>query len=66
MNEVAKQIGNRVHQLRKEAGITQTQLAEKCGMQQSNIARIENGRYGITIDVLARIAQTLGKRIDLV
>lgn len=59
-------IGQRIAKLRKQAGMTQAQLADKCGMQQSNIARIENGRYGITIDVLARIAQALGKRIDLV
>lgn len=59
-------IGSIISHARFLKGMTQKQLAEKCGMQQSNIARIENGRYGITIDVLARIAQALGKRIDLV
>ena len=41
-------------------------LAEKCGMAQPNIARIENGTYATSIDVLSRIAEALGKRIELV
>ena len=59
-------IGNRIQELRKEAGMTQTQLAEKCGMAQPNIARIEAGTYATSIDVLSRIAEALGKRIELV
>ena len=59
-------IGQRIAELRKEKGMTQAQLAEQACVLQPNIARIENGRYGITIDVLARIAQALGKRIELV
>lgn len=59
-------IGQRIADIRKQQGMTQAQLAEATGLLQPNIARIENGRYGITLDVLARIAQALGKRIDLV
>lgn len=66
MNEVAKQIGQRIQELRKEAGMTQTQLAEKCGMAQPNIARIEAGTYATRLDVLSRIVEALGKRIELV
>jgi transcriptional regulator with XRE-family HTH domain len=65
MNEVAKQIGQRIQELRKEAGMTQTQLAEKCGMMQPNIARIEAGTYATSIHVLYRIAEALDKRIEL-
>ena len=66
MNEVTKQIGQRIQELRKEQGMTQTQLAEKCGMAQPNIARIEAGTYATSIDVLSRIAEALGKKIELV
>lgn len=59
-------IGDKIKGLRKEAGMTQTQLAEKCGMAQPNIARIEAGTYATSIDVLSRIAEAFGKRIDLV
>lgn len=59
-------IGKRIAELRKEQGISQAELADKCGMQRPHIARVESGRYGITLDVLSRIAQALGKTIDLV
>lgn len=65
-NDINICIGKRIQRLRKDAGLTQTQLAEKCGMAQPNIARIEAGTYATSIDVLARIAQALGKTIDLV
>ena len=65
-DDANKSIGQRIQELRKEAGMTQTQLAEKCGMAQPNIARIEAGTYATSIDVLSRIAEALGKRIELV
>ena len=65
-SQVAMYIASRIQELRKEAGMTQTQLAEKCGMAQPNIARIEAGTYATSIDVLSRIAEALGKRIELV
>jgi len=65
-NSINERIGQRIQELRKEAGMTQVQLAEKCGMAQPNIARIEAGTYATSIDVLSRIAEALGKRIELV
>lgn len=59
-------IGKRIAELRKASGMTQQQLADKCGILRPNIARIETGRYGMTVDVLSRIAEALGKRIELV
>lgn len=59
-------VGRRIQELRKEAGMTQKELAEKCGIAQPNIARIEAGTYTTSIDVLTRVADALGKRIDLV
>ena len=64
--DVNRNIGIRITLLRREAGMTQTQLAEKCGMKQPNIARIEAGTYATSIDVLSRIAEALGKKIELV
>lgn len=65
-NSINERIGQRIQELRKEAGMTQKDLAEKCGMAQPNIARIEAGTYATSIDVLSRIAEALGKRIELV
>lgn len=53
---------------RLESHMTQKELAEKTGIQQSNISRIESGASSPTIDTLARIAAGLGKqlRIDFI
>lgn len=77
-NEQERQrIGQRIADIRKEiewtdatgirrTGMTQTELAERTGLQRSHIVRLEQGRYGATIDVLSSIADVLGKRVDFV
>lgn len=59
-------IGQRIAELRKEQGMTQTQLAERCGLQQAHIARIEAGRYSVGLDTLAQIADAMGMKIDFI
>ena len=48
---------------RHEAGLTQKELAEKTGLQQANISRIENGNGNPSIATLNRIAQGMGKKL---
>lgn len=48
---------------RNQLGITQKQLAEKSGVSQANISKIENRSYKPSIPVLKRIADGLGKRL---
>ena len=48
---------------RHEAGLTQKELAEKTGLQQSNISRIENGNGNPSIATLNKIAQGMGKKL---
>lgn len=48
---------------RREAGLTQKELAERTGLQQSNISRIENGNGNPSLETLNKIAQSLGKKL---
>lgn len=48
---------------RKELGITQKQLAQRSGISQANISKIENGNYHPSVITLQRIADGLGKRL---
>ena len=50
---------------RLACNMTQNELAEKTGIRQSNISRIENGSASPTIDTLARIAAGLGKQLKI-
>lgn len=61
-----KRIGLRIKQLREEQGLTQLQLAERTGLKQQNIGRIESGKYSTGQDILSTIAAALGKRLDLI
>ena len=50
---------------RLACNMTQKELAEKTGIRQSNISRIENGSASPTIDTLARIAAGLGQQLKI-
>jgi transcriptional regulator with XRE-family HTH domain len=47
-------------------GMTQAELAEITGLQRAHITRLEQGRYGATIDVLSTIADALNCKIDFI
>ena len=50
---------------RKEQNITQAELAKRVGIQKSNISRLESGNYNPSLDFLAKIAESLGKKISV-
>lgn len=52
---------------RKEANMTQEQLAEKVGTKKSYISRLENGKCDIQLSTLYKIFEFgLGKRVNLI
>ena len=59
-------IGARIRELREAAGMSIDQLAEKTGLLEMNIYRIENGRYPANLDVLSKIARVFGKKVDFI
>lgn len=59
-------IGKRIAELRKGKKMTQAELAERSGLGQGHIARLEAGRYGATIDVLSSIAGAMESTIEIV
>ncbi|HBS86895.1 MAG: transcriptional regulator [Bacteroidetes bacterium GWF2_38_335] len=59
-------ISEMLKEARKEAKMTQEQLAEKVGTKKSYISRLENGKCDIQLSTLYRIFEFgLGKRISL-
>lgn len=48
---------------RSAANLTQKQLAQRSGVSQANISKIENGNYQPSLSTLKRIAGALGKRL---
>lgn len=59
-------IGEMVKEARKEAQLTQDDLAKKTGTKKSYISRLENGKIDIQISTLFKIFEEgLGKRLGL-
>ncbi len=55
-------LGQLVYDLRIEVGLSQSELAERMGIAQSVISRLEEGDGGPNrVDTLARVATALGK-----
>ena len=63
--EPERELMRAIFQARLEAGMTQQQLAEACGMKPSNLCRIENGNGNPSVATLARIAKGLGKKLQI-
>lgn len=61
----AFKIGIILKQARKEAGLTQEQLAIKTNTQKSAISRIENHAGDIKFSTLEKIATALGKHLEV-
>jgi len=59
-------IGVMLQELRKEQGMTQEQLAAKCGTNKTYISRIENDASDIMLTTLMRIVrQGFGKHLKM-
>ena len=59
-------VGEMLKEARKEANLTQEQLAEKAGTKKSYISKLENGKGNIQLSTLIRIfEQGLNRRIGL-
>ena len=56
-------IGSKIRQLRKERDLTQAELASRIGVQQSDLCRMENGEYKVSLDTLFRILAVFGMDI---
>ena len=64
--EARRRMGERIRQLRTERGISQVELAERAGLIQPHVVRIEQGRYSVGLDTLQAIAKALGCTVDMV
>ncbi|MFG3553615.1 helix-turn-helix domain-containing protein [Micromonospora sp. NPDC047557] len=57
-------MGRRIAEARSRAGLTQADLASAISLDRSVLAKIENGGRRVSALELARIANTLGERIE--
>lgn len=58
--------GQIIEQARKEANMTQAELAEKIGTNKSYISRVETGRTEPKVSTFYRIASALNLSVELI
>lgn len=63
--ELEYQLMLMVLKARNEQNLTQAELAARTGIRQSNISRIEKGQSVPSITTLNKIAQGLGKQLEI-
>jgi uncharacterized protein len=54
-----------IRSARRSAGLTQSELAERAGVTQSVIARLERGGGNPTFETLERVLHAAGHRLEL-
>ncbi|GGS05040.1 hypothetical protein GCM10010269_50050 [Streptomyces humidus] len=55
-----KALGAHLKRLRGEAGLTGAVLAQRAGVGQPTVSKVENGRMVPSVDVLGRLTRALG------
>jgi transcriptional regulator with XRE-family HTH domain len=60
------EIGARLREARERNGLTIRQLADLTGYHYSNIGKIEQGKYAVSVDVAGKIAKALGYRLEII
>ena len=62
----ALRVGSKIVRLRKQARMSQTQLAAKTGMSAPNISRIETSpAHNMTLETLVKIGTALGQEVKI-
>lgn len=56
-------IAANIKKLRKERKLTIREVATRCGMERTNISRIESGRTNLTIKTICAICNALGVQL---
>lgn len=65
--EVARlKLARQIRESRLKRHLTQKTLAQKAGMPQSVIARMESGNHSFSLGTLYRVSKVLKKKIELV
>lgn len=58
-------IAQELRATRRSQHMTQQALADLAGTQKSNISRMESGSYNPSLDFLVKVADCLGKKIEI-
>lgn len=59
-------IGARLKELREKKGMEAKNVARLAGIDPANLSKIEAGRYSVGLDILAKITNAIGAKVDII
>lgn len=62
-DELFRDVGEQIKNLRKQAGLTQSGLAQKLGVSQQVISRVESGRDNVSLLTIKQVVGALGHKV---
>ena len=65
INKFNEELGPLIFQYRKEHNLTISEFADKCGISNTLIKKIENGSPNLTLDSISRILDVLDMHISI-
>ena len=60
MQDINKEVGNRIRVLRETKGLSQDLLAVRSGLHRSHVGQVERGESNVTVRTLWKIGAALG------
>ncbi|MGB9680335.1 MAG: helix-turn-helix domain-containing protein [Thermoanaerobacteraceae bacterium] len=66
LDDILYEISMKIYEFRVKNDLTQKQLAEKLGITQSMVSKLESGQYNPTIEQLWKISKKLGWNFKII
>lgn len=63
-DELVFRVGRRIGELRRQCGLTQSDLGEQLGIAQKNVHRLESGTQNLTLRTIVKVAEALDVDLD--
>jgi transcriptional regulator with XRE-family HTH domain len=60
-----KIVGLQMKQLRQDLGITQQEVADRCGLKRQTIDNVENARFDVGIGTINTILRAMGAELNI-
>jgi len=64
MAGIRQRVANNIRKIRNTIGISQEELADRCGLHRTYIGSVERRERNITIENLEKIADALGASVQ--
>jgi len=61
--DIMVRFGQAVRKIRRDQGISQEELAERCGLHRTYISDVELGKRNVSLENIERIAISLNKSL---